>query len=409
VEELQTIVDSLADRLGISVAVDDPRIRLRAYSAHRGHVDQVRMTSILTRSVPPEVAAWVFGLGISGAVEPVRIPANPQFDLEPRLCVPIRREHELLGFLWLIEPDGPFGDEVILAAAAAAEAAAEVMYRDRLLDDLRLGRERELVRDLLSESAEIRGHAAKALVEEELMATGSGYHALAIRFVSEGEPPPNLGALIQGALDETRSRHSRRHLVPLGRLDHGLVVLVDGDPSLRANAAELVAREIQIRLEQALAKASRGRALVGIGDGRDILADLRDSYAEAEYAIRVATVVSSYVPVAAWDQLGIYRMLIRFPIQELTEKALPDGLLRLMQRSDAGVWLKTLETYLDLAGSAPATALALHVHRVSLYARLRKIEEVAGIDLGDGQQRLALHLGVKLARLAGLLRSGAAG
>jgi hypothetical protein len=33
------------------------------------------------------------------------------------------------------------------------------------------------------------------------------------------------------------------------------------------------------------------------------------------------------------------------------------------------------------------------------------MEEVAGIDLGDGQQRLALHLGVKLARLAGVLPS----
>ncbi|SEP14607.1 hypothetical protein SAMN04489732_10442 [Amycolatopsis saalfeldensis] len=32
---------------------------------------------------------------------------------------------------------------------------------------------------------------------------------------------------------------------------------------------------------------------------------------------------------------------------------------------------------------------------------MRRIEQIAGVDLADGQQRLALHLGIKLARLQG--------
>jgi DNA-binding PucR family transcriptional regulator len=42
------------------------------------------------------------------------------------------------------------------------------------------------------------------------------------------------------------------------------------------------------------------------------------------------------------------------------------------------------------------------LHRATVYQRIRRIEQVAGVDFADGEQRLALHLGIKLARLLGL-------
>ncbi|MHB8509215.1 MAG: helix-turn-helix domain-containing protein [Candidatus Dormibacteria bacterium] len=97
-------------------------------------------------------------------------------------------------------------------------------------------------------------------------------------------------------------------------------------------------------------------------------------------------------------------MLIKFPTQQITSEILPDGLVKLMDRPDAAILVHTLETSLDCAGNGPAAADAVHLHRVSVHARLRRIEDVAGVSLADGQERLALHLkGIKLARLAGLL------
>src|SRR5260370_30511076 len=104
-EELQQIVDVLADRLGRSVAIDDPAMKLRSDSAHYGHVDKVRLASILTRTVSPEVAAWAYSHKIKRATAPIRVGRNAELDYEPRLCIPIRRENELLGFLWLIDAD----------------------------------------------------------------------------------------------------------------------------------------------------------------------------------------------------------------------------------------------------------------------------------------------------------------
>jgi DNA-binding PucR family transcriptional regulator len=74
---------------------------------------------------------------------------------------------------------------------------------------------------------------------------------------------------------------------------------------------------------------------------------------------------------------------------------------RLLDSGDAAVLVPTLECYLDLGGDARAAAEALFVHRSSLYGRLHRIEEVARVDLGSGEDRLELHLGLRLWRLGG--------
>ena len=66
---------------------------------------------------------------------------------------------------------------------------------------------------------------------------------------------------------------------------------------------------------------------------------------------------------------------------------------------DTGELVDTLETYLDCSGDTTRTAAQLRVHRSTLYYRLGRIESLGAIDLRDGQQRLELHLGVKLRRL----------
>jgi sugar diacid utilization regulator len=66
------------------------------------------------------------------------------------------------------------------------------------------------------------------------------------------------------------------------------------------------------------------------------------------------------------------------------------------------VFLQTLEVYLDRAGDAQATAAELSLARGSLYYRLNRIAAITGADLRSGDDRLMLHVGLKLARLAGL-------
>ncbi|MQT00454.1 helix-turn-helix domain-containing protein, partial [Streptomyces jumonjinensis] len=54
---------------------------------------------------------------------------------------------------------------------------------------------------------------------------------------------------------------------------------------------------------------------------------------------------------------------------------------------------------LDCAGQAGRTASALGVHRQTLYYRLSRVEQLTGLDLADGEDRLLLHMALKAARL----------
>jgi DNA-binding PucR family transcriptional regulator len=78
--------------------------------------------------------------------------------------------------------------------------------------------------------------------------------------------------------------------------------------------------------------------------------------------------------------------------------AIHPGVIRLLSSPEL---LETVETYLDLAGSAVEASRALRLHRTSLYYRLQRAAEVTGMSLRDGDSRLVLHLSLKLARLHG--------
>jgi DNA-binding PucR family transcriptional regulator len=109
--------------------------------------------------------------------------------------------------------------------------------------------------------------------------------------------------------------------------------------------------------------------------------------------------VPSVGDLAHWRELGVFRALVQLPADEDAASCLDPRLVTLLgTRADL---IRTVETYLDLGCDAKGTAEQLHLHRGTLYYRLRKAEQITGADLADGNDRLAMHLGFKLARLLG--------
>ena len=96
--DLQRLVDHLGNRLGRSVAIDDPHIRLLAYNAHTTEVDDVRVGSIMRRSVPAELTGHLHDLGVHKAEDIFTVPACPDIGLTvERTGMPVRHEQLLLG------------------------------------------------------------------------------------------------------------------------------------------------------------------------------------------------------------------------------------------------------------------------------------------------------------------------
>lgn len=402
-DEVQNIIDSLARRMGLGVAIDDRHLRLIAHSAHVGHVDEVRKTVILTRKAPDEIRDWALSLGIDEATAPVHVPANPSFGLDARVCAPIRCQGFLLGYLWVLEPDPPLDADGLNAMQAAADAAGTVLYRDKLLRDIEMGRERELVRDLLSEGPDLQRHAANELVEADLFAPGSPIAALVVRPVHarNRQPDETVRLSMGSAVDRARRNASPRRQLHLVRPDHALMIVTPNDPRLMPGGLTSFAREVHDSLAESLGE--EWSVVAGIGDSQPSLSDAIVSYGQAQKTVHVASIVRSFGDVVSWSDLGIYQMLCEFPMEQITAGALPAGLRRVLDHAGADTLVSTLECYLDLSGDAKAVTAAMGLHRGTLYYRLRKIEEIAGVSLRNGDDRLAMHLGLKLARLAGLL------
>ncbi len=398
---VQNLVDSLSRRLQCAVVIDCVATNTQVYNAHFGQMDQSRITRILTRDGNSDAAAYFRPFRTPLPESPVRIPANPQLGIESRLYMPVVHDGTLLGHLWVFDTEKRLSEAQFEAVRAAAEAAGLILSREQLLADLDRSRERELLRDLLSADASLRAQAARELVAFDLFVSGTSVQALVVQPVNAEvrELDEQQRGAIASALEKARGGLTPGHVLHLVRNDHGVVVLSVKEPALRAGGVQGVAAELREALLASLPESGGWQTLVGIGDPQPSLAGTLESYEQARDAIRVAGVASIFAPVAEWGQLGIYRLLSRFPIDDLSLEKLHPGLQRLLEYEDGGQLVETLECYLDCGCDARKASAQLFVHRGTLYYRLHRIEALTGADLTSGEDRLALHLSLRLARL----------
>jgi sugar diacid utilization regulator len=389
---LQTIVDALAADIQRDVAIDDRQIRWIVHSPHYGEPDAARLHSILARRVSDEAAEWAFSFGIERADGPVRLPANESIGARSRLCIPLRSHDVLLGFLFIVDPDESLSSEEIRQSQAAAGAAADVLYREQRLRELERGRERWLLMHLLAGDGAEAEPAARALVDEGFL-DARRIAVLVVRAEHAEHDRERAELAVGAALDRLRRVVPARRGLELRKSDHG-AFLAALDDSATISPRDLAERLVALVDEEGLETTAR----VGVGAPHD-LADARRSYREACDAVAIAERVERFGRIATWDELGAYRTLARFPA-DAVDGALHPGLVALLGDPANAPLVETLETYLDLAGDAKATAAALSLHRATLYYRINRIEEITGARLKTGEDRLALHLGLRLARLS---------
>jgi GAF domain-containing protein len=399
VDDLQRVAEALAVRIGRAIAIDDPQKNLIAHAPHDDRVDAHRVASVMKMRAPDEVVAHAFAQGIATADGPVRVPGLPEIDLLARMCFPVRCQGLLFGYLWIIDPDEDLTAEETAAAVEAAADAGQVLYRERLIDDLRDSRERELLRDLLSDDVAVSAAAAGLLVEEEMLPP-TCFAAVLVVQVSAPDRE-DLRTTLHAVLRRAGRRANPLVSLSLARAGGRGVLLLAGRRAPTAAELRGIAEVVRDELEKQLDDHVSVR--LGIGPVQEGAARAPVSARRAREALAVAEKVSGFGSVTSWDELGVYRLLVQLPLSDLPDDAIPDGLRTLLQVDAEGPLVETLETWLDEGCDSRATVARLQVHRTSLYYRLGRIEEITGMSLNSGSARLDLHLGLKLARLQGLL------
>ncbi len=138
---------------------------------------------------------------------------------------------------------------------------------------------------------------------------------------------------------------------------------------------------------------------VGLGAPTQGLGAAATAWRQAQVALTVAEALDHKPGVVAFAELGPYALLGQLPSDLVDNDLLPLGLFTLLRLGAGHELLHTLEVFLDCAGDKQRAAQVLAVHRSTLYHRLDRIEQLSGLDLADGGDRLLAHLAVKLHRI----------
>ena len=283
------------------------------------------------------------------------------------VAVPIVADDELLG---LISAEGT--TEVDLARAAANQTAVAIK-KIELIERLT---EKNLIKDFFEQLAGgnaiggVEGRAARLHCDLDRTYV-----------VVEVLPPDEavekaIAATVPGSLFDHRDESSRGLLrVPL-----------TGDAAL-------------VEKIQAVHAESGSQVSIGISNPCTGASSFQAGFEEAGHAL-LGSVIRGTPGVMTYEELGPYKYLLRMSLDSSVRDSQRDLVAKIAEydRQRQTSLLRTLEEFLRRRGNISATAEALYVHPNTLRQRLRRIQELSGIDLRK-EDWLLIEIAVKMVRL----------
>ncbi len=391
INELQRLVDVLAESIDRPIAINDSSFRLIAHSSHATGSDRIRERSIIERQAPVEVVRWIVAHGVPEARGTIRTPAAPELDMLERVTVPLRTVNNLLGYLAILDPDGTLAADQIVVAEETGRQLTSLLLR-MAHDDAAARTSRAALLEMLLSGREADQLAGiEELQAGDVLAWQGTADVVVVSDAPAGAPGAESSpARLAAAIDEAMWSPRRGVLGCLAATDHIAVV------SLQPAIAGMAFAE---RLRAALASVVDDALLFGVGDRVERPTDLHLAYRHARAAHSVAHVLGNEQGVACWQELGADRAIASIPVEDRTRGLVEPALMELAALDGGEILLQTLDRFLARAGNVQVAAKELGIHRATLYERLHRIERETGLSLDDGETRLALHLEIKLRRL----------
>ncbi|MEU6070885.1 MULTISPECIES: PucR family transcriptional regulator [Streptomyces] len=396
--DYQELVDEISELLDAPATLENRDFELITFGAYDSEgeldpsaLDPVRTRSILTRRSTAAVRRWFEGFGITRATGPVRIPPTPEAGVyRGRICLPVRHRGVVLGYVWLLDDD-PGPSEQQLTAAMAVTARIGALLADEAQAGADLTRE---LRAVLTAEPGWQRDMAVAELRTALGGRADGPHTVVCVAPWPSADPEDAPSV------RTLPGATALCTVPWGTSAQSLALLVRLRSTDTVTPAVSAAGRLLERAGDASGSRGKGTAdggsvaAAGIAAPRLGLAELGTAWHEAVGAARAALAEPQFGPVAEWAQIGPYRLLTSLPSEAAHDRAVAPLLAPAHQEL-----ARTAEVYLDRAGQAGRTAAQLGIHRQTLYYRLSRVEQLTGLDLDDGEDRLLLHMALKGARL----------
>ena len=213
--------------------------------------------------------------------------------------------------------------------------------------------------------------------------------------------PQGVSIPLDSFLSFTRDDLARRQIAgAAGAVVDVLVVLLPAE----AVAAHTRVRRSVDDLRAALAVRVPGSEVsAGLGHPAAGLSALRESVREARDAVSIAQELGNREQTTFYGDLKLYQLLLAVKDRNLDQLRRfyreTMGALAEHDERRGGELSRTLDGFFEANGNLARAAANLEVHRNTLVYRLERISELTGLDLDDPENRLVLHLALKVQRV----------
>ncbi len=154
-------------------------------------------------------------------------------------------------------------------------------------------------------------------------------------------------------------------------------------------------------------RASSGVVSAGISRPVSDLGNMRDAYSEAYNAVKMAQEIGESRATTYYGDLKLYQLLLALKTHNLghLQRFYEDTLGTLLEQDarKQSDLVETLSGFFEANGNLAKAAESLNIHRNTLVYRLDQISNLTNFDLDEADNRLILHLALKIQRVLATL------
>ncbi|ASK64363.1 PucR family transcriptional regulator [Virgibacillus phasianinus] len=310
---------------------------------------------------------------------------------------PVKGLGQIWGYLCLQVKDCLLNEFFYTVMDCAALAIAQIMLRNRTIEERKQNLEDELVRNLL--------HGKHYNLNELQTVIPSLPTNLYYRVVLIQTNYPEI-KLIEKDWEEIKLQRSmmfkslfKQHglfpAVSIGKNEIAIISFYAMEEDLvkdRSKLSQVITTIMEIKETNIL---DGSQCTFGVSKVYQDIALIAKGYEEARDVFHLQE--SKKVQTFFYENIGVYRLLLLLQENGQLESYIQDYLGTLLNydqemKSDL---FTTLEIYLDCSGSKKEAAERLFIVRQTLYHRLVKIEQLIGQDFMEPMNRLALETAIK--------------
>ncbi|MDO6451397.1 PucR family transcriptional regulator [Oceanobacillus profundus] len=395
--------DQLADWIGeifeCPITIEDSNHHVVSYSKHKENIDEARIGTIMNRKVPDNVINGLWKKGVMSKLidqdEAVVIPQINEIGLGNRVAISIREKNEILGFIWAHTGNKKLGKDELELLQEVAKQVRKLFFkhpkRNRKSEESYNDLFWQLLTGQIKDTDKLNQQAKQLNVQLE-----GELAVVVIRFEDQITEQIEKYAYY---LAETQLQ-----VKSLFRLfdSHEFIVLVrhhrkKEDPAYLLG--EFIKQIIEKISNQLALKNVNGSAGIFYGEAKQI----NESYKQA---LSVLNLKEKYAKdlkgIYLYEDLGVYQFIEElFAIQKASKSRKNKYIerLRSYDKKHHTSLTDSLQAYLNCDCNVYQTAKELFIHPNTMNYRLKRIREVAILDLKDPKQKTLVYLDFIMERM----------